>query len=127
MLDYDQNAIIKSHQPKVSIKESDNTTVTIPLPETQSEQRPMNKDDDAFTVVGHTLPTPTHIGHSADYKEAPPHIEAACTRQKERLHPRYNFRKSDRMTTVRTQCSEQLNERPLQTISLKSETKEAES
>ena len=87
----------------------------------------MNEDDEAFTVVGHTLPTPTQVGHSADYMEVPPHIEAACSRQKERIHPRYNFRKGDRMTAVRTQCSEQLNARPLQTISLKSETKEAES
>ena len=127
MLDNDPNANIKTHQPKVSIKESNNTTVTIPLLETQSNERPMNEDDEAFTVVGHTLPTPTQIGHSTDYMEVPPHIEAACSRQNERIHPRYNFRKGDRMTAVRTQCSEQLNARPLQKISLKSETKEAES
>ena len=127
MLDNDQNENIKTHHPKVSINESNNTTVTIPLPEIQSIERPMNEDDEAFTVVGHTLPTPTQVGHSADYIEVPPHIEAACSRQKERIHSRYNFRKGDRMTAVRTQCSEQLNARPLQTISLKSETKEAES
>ena len=127
MLDNDQNENIKTHHPRVSIKESNNTTVTIPLPETQSNERPMNEGDEAFTVVGHTLPTPTQVGHSADYIEVPPHIEAACSRKKERIHPRYNFRKGDRMTAVRTQCSEQLNARPLQTISLKSETKEAES
>ena len=107
MFDYNQNANIKTHHPKVAIKESNNTTVWIPLPETQSNERPMNEDDEVFTVVGHTLPTPTQVGHSADYIEVPPHIKAACTPQKERIHPRYNFRKGDRMTTVRTQCRKQ--------------------